>query len=451
VKIDYGPLLTDRYQLTMLQAYWQHGMDATAVFEFFVRKLPEQRNFLVAAGLEPALEFLEEFAFAPDEIEWLAGAQNFRSDFLAWLKDLRFTGDVNAMPEGTVFFPNEPILQIIAPLPEAQLVETRLVNLLNLPTAVASKAARVRLTAPNKLLVEFGLRRAHGAEASLMAARASYIAGFEGTSNVLAGRLFDIPLYGTMAHSFVQAHENEIESFEHFADANSGEIVLLIDTYDTEAAAHKVTRLAADLTQRGIKIKGVRIDSGDLPSEAAHVRAILDHAQLQDVTIFASGDLDEYALRDLIERNTPIDGFGVGTKLDTCSDAPYLNCVYKLQEYAGRPRRKRSEGKATWPGRKQVYRTLDDSDQMTNDVLTFHDAAQTASGLLVPAMRGGKRLAASPPLANVRQYAATQLEHLPDRLRSLERSEPYRVTISAALQECARALDAQNVHREAPK
>ncbi len=452
MKIDYGPLLTDRYQLTMLQAYWQHEMQATAVFEFFVRKLPEQRNFLLATGLEPALEFLEEFAFSPDDIEWLAEAQNFRPDFLAWLKDLRFTGDVNAMPEGTVFFPNEPILQIIAPLPEAQLVETRLINLLNFPTAVASKAARARLIAPNKLLVEFGLRRAHGGEAGLMAARASYIAGFQGTSNVLAGRLFDIPLYGTMAHSFVQAHENEIESFEHFADANSGEIVLLIDTYDTEAAADKVTRLAAELNPRGIKIKGVRIDSGDLPSEAARVRAILDNAQLQDVTIFASGDLDEYALRDLIERKTPIDGFGVGTKLVTCSDAPYLHCAYKLQEYAGRPRRKHSEGKATWPGRKQVYRTLDDSDQMTNDILTFHDEAQAASGgLLVPAMRGGKRLAAAQPLANARQYAATQLEQLPERLRSLDRCEPYRVTISAALQECAHALDAQNVPRETPK
>jgi nicotinate phosphoribosyltransferase len=451
VKIDYGPLLTDRYQLTMLQAYWQHGMHETAVFEFFVRKLPSERNFLLAAGLERALEFLEDFAFTPDEIEWLAQAQSFRPDFLRWLKDMRFTGDVNAMPEGTVFFPTEPILQIIAPLPEAQIVETRLINLLNFPTAVASKAARARLTAPNKLLVEFGLRRAQGAEASLMAARACYIAGFQGTSNVLAGRLFDIPLYGTMAHSFVQAHDDEIQSFEHFADANSGDIVLLIDTYDTETAARKVTHLAAALKERAIKIKGVRIDSGDLPSHAANVRTILDEAGLQDVTIFASGDLDEYALRDLIERKVPIDGFGVGTKLDTCSDAPYLNCAYKLQEYAGRPRRKHSEGKATWPGRKQVYRTLDDSDRMTNDVLTLQDETLAAEGLLAPVMRGGKRLAKPPPLADLRQYSAVQLAHLPDRLRTLDRCEPYTVTISASLRECARALDEQNISKEIPK
>ena len=347
---DYGPLLTDRYQLTMLQAYWQHGMHKTAVFEFFVRRLPAQRNFLVAAGLGQALAYLEELAFSPEDIEWLAQTQQFQSGFLRWLKDVRFTGDVNAMPEGTVFFAEEPILQVIAPLPEAQLVETRLINLLNFPTAIASKAARSVLAAPGKLLVEFGLRRAQGAEASLMAARASYLAGFAGTSNVLAGRLFDIPLYGTMAHSFIQAHDNEIEAFEHFADANSGDIVLLIDTYDTEAAAIKVADLAAALKERGIKIKGVRIDSGDLGKHAASVRAILDEARLHDVTIFASGNLDEYALRDLISNEAPIDGFGLGTRLDTSSDAPYLDCAYKLQEYAGRPRRKHSEGKATWPG-----------------------------------------------------------------------------------------------------
>ena len=444
MKIDYGPLLTDRYQLTMLQAYWQHAMHGPAVFEFFVRKLPPERNFLVAAGLELALEFLEEFAFAEEEIAWLAQVQHFRPDFLQWLKSVRFTGDVNAMPEGTVFFPNEPILQIIAPLPEAQLVETRLINLFNFQTAVASKAARSVLVAPGKLLVEFGLRRAHGADAALMAARACYLVGFQGSSNVLAGRLFNIPLYGTMAHSFIQAHDDEAEAFENFADANSGDIVLLIDTYETEAAAEKVTRLAAAWKERGIKIKGVRIDSGDLGSEARMVRAILDKAQLRDITIFASGNLDEYLLRDLVESQAPIDGFGIGTKLVTSSDAPYLNCAYKLQEYAGRPRRKHSEGKATWPGRKQVHRSLDESGRMTNDVLAFHDETSTG-GLLVPVMRNGKRLAPPASLTDCREYAVKQLAQLPDRLRTLERSDPYTVNVSPALQECARGLDAQNV------
>jgi nicotinate phosphoribosyltransferase len=443
VKAEYGPLLTDRYQLTMLQAYWQHGMHEAAVFEFFVRKLPDQRSFLVAAGLDQALAYLEEFAFSADDIEWLAQTQHFQPGFLRWLKDVHFTGDVNAMPEGTVFFPEEPILQVIAPLPEAQLVETRLINLLNFQTAIASKAARSVLVAPDKLLVEFGLRRAQGAEAALMAARATYIAGFDGTSNVLAGRLFNIPLYGTMAHSFIQAHDNEIEAFEHFADANSGDIVLLIDTYDTEAAADKVADLAAALNERGIKIKGVRIDSGDLGKHATKVRAILDAARLHDVSIFASGNLDEYALRDLIGKEAPIDGFGLGTRLDTSSDAPYLDCAYKLQEYAGRPRRKHSEGKATWPGRKQVYRRLDGFNRIASDILTFRRETLAAEALLLPAMRDGRRLTSPEPLAALQQYAATQLARLPDGLRTLDRSEPFKVAISASLRECALALDKQ--------
>ncbi len=441
---DYGALLTDRYQLTMLQAYWQHGMHETAVFEFFIRGLPAQRNFLVAAGLDQALAYLEESAFSREDIEWLAQTQQFQSGFLRWLKDVRFTGDVNAMPEGTVFFAEEPILQVIAPLPEAQLVETRLINLLNFPTAIASKAARSVLTAPGKLLVEFGLRRAQGAEASLMAARASYVAGFDGTSNVLAGRLFDIPLYGTMAHSFIQAHDNEIEAFEHFADANSGDIVLLIDTYDTKAAAIKVADLAAELKERGIKIKGVRIDSGDLGRHAASVRAILDEARLHNVTIFASGNLDEYALRDLISNEAPIDGFGLGTRLDTSSDAPYLDCAYKLQEYAGRPRRKYSEGKATWPGCKQVYRSFDSFSRIASDVLAFRQEALPAEALLIPVMRDGKRLATPQPLSSLRQYAATQLARLPDSLRTLDRSEAFKVAISESVRQCADELDDQS-------
>jgi nicotinate phosphoribosyltransferase len=445
VNTEYGPLLTDRYQLTMLQAYWQHRMHETAVFEFFVRRLPAQRGFLVAAGLAQALAYLEELAFSPDDIEWLAQTGRFQPGFLRWLKDVRFTGDVNAMPEGTVFFAEEPILQVIAPLPEAQLVETRLINLLNFPTAIASKASRSVLAAPGKLLVEFGLRRAQGAEAALMAARASYIAGFNGTSNVLAGRLFNIPLYGTMAHSFIQAHDHEVEAFEHFADANSGDIVLLIDTYNTEAAADKVVGLAAALKEREIRINAVRIDSGDLGKHAASVRAILDEARLHDVSIFASGNLDEFALRDLINNRAPIDGFGIGTRLDTSSDAPYLDCAYKLQEYAGWPRRKRSEGKTTWPGCKQVYRRLDGSNRIASDILTFRRETLAAEALLTPVMRGGKRLASPQPLPALRQYAATQLARLPDGLRTLDRSEPFQVEISESLRECARALDEENL------
>ena len=438
-----GFLLTDRYQLTMLQAYWQQGMHETAVFEFFVRKLPAQRSFLVALGLDQALSYLEESTFSDDEIDWLGQTHGFQADFLRWLRNLRFTGDVNAMPEGTVFFPHEPILQVIAPLPEAQLVETRLINLLNFQTSIASKAARSVLVAPGKLLVEFGMRRAHGAEAAVMAARATYVVGFHGTSNVLAGRLFGIPLYGTMAHSFIQAHDNEMTAFEHFAAANPGNVVLLLDTYDIEAAAAKAASLAQTLRARGTGINGVRIDSGNLGQHAANVRAILDRAGLHELTIFASGNLDEYSLRDLLANKVPIDGFGIGTRLDTISDAPYLNCAYKLQEYAGRPRRKRSEGKATWPGRKQVYREVDTSNHIKSDVLTLDKETLRTRALLKPVMRAGKRLEKSRPLSELQKYTATQLEQLPDCLRALDSSAPFEATVSTSLRECARAVDEQ--------
>jgi nicotinate phosphoribosyltransferase len=439
---DYGSLLTDLYQFTMLQGYWQHAMYETAVFEFFARNLPQRRNFLVAAGLEQAIEYLEKLAFSPADLEWLRQTQHFHPEFVCWLEKMRFTGDVNAMPEGTVFFADEPILQVIAPLPEAQFVETRLINLLNFQTTVASKAARSVLVAQNKLLVDFGLRRAHGAEAGLMAARATYLAGFGGTSTVLAGQRFNVPIYGTMAHSFVQAHADEMAAFARFADSNPGNVVLLIDTYDTEAAAEKVVRLAPQLKQRGIAVQAVRIDSGDLGSHARKVRQILDNGGLGDVRIFASGNLDENILCDLIEDGAPIDGFGVGTRLDTSSDAPYLDCAYKLQQYGGRPCRKRSEGKTTWPGRKQVYRAFDAAGGMTGDVLALYDERQEGEPLLHPVLRGGRRLDAPVPLSASRDRAARQLERLPEPLRKLDQArQTFKVKISSGLQSLALAVD----------
>jgi nicotinate phosphoribosyltransferase len=338
-------LLTDLYQLTMLQGHVDQGMEETAVFEFFVRKLPAQRNFLIAAGLEQALTFLETIQFTQEELAWIAGHGAFRADFVRYLEKFRFSGDVHAMAEGTVFYPNEPILRVTAPIAQAQLVESRLINLLHFETLIASKAARSVLMAPAKLLVDFGLRRAHGAEAGLLAARASYLAGFAGSATVLAAPLFGVPVYGTMAHSFVQAHDDEITAFDHFAHSLPENVVLLIDTYDTEAAAEKVVRVAPKLMRDGIKIKGVRLDSGDLAEHAFKVRRILDDGGLQDVTIFASGSVDEYVLEKLMQKGAPIDGFGIGTHMDTSADAPYLDCAYKLVEYAGKARRKRSEGK----------------------------------------------------------------------------------------------------------
>jgi len=434
-------LLTDLYELTMAQAYLEQGMDEPAVFEFFVRKLPTHRNFLVAAGLEQVLECLSTLHVTQEELAWLDQSRQCSRRFLHYLEALRFTGDVDAMPEGTLFFPPEPILRIVASLPLAQLVESRVINLLNFQTMVASKAARSVLVAEGKPLIDFGLRRAHGAEAGLLAARASYLAGFAGTATVLAGMAYGIPLYGTMAHSFVQAHEDEVVAFEHFAQAQPENVVLLIDTYDTEAAARKVVSLAPMLKGKGITVKGVRLDSGDLADHAPKVRRILDEGGLAHAQILASGNLDEYRLRDLVQRHAPIDSFAVGTAMTTSSDAPSLDCAYKLQEYAGRPCRKRSEGKATWPGHKQVYRYYTGDGRLAHDILTTHHDQPPGEPLLRPIMKEGRPLASSPDLAEVRRHMAAQLGQLPESLRALEIAPAYDVRISSRLHTLAQQVD----------
>ena len=435
----HSALLADLYQFTMMQSYLDRGMNGTAVFEFFVRRLPRQRGFLMAAGLQQALAFLQQLRFTDEELSWLAGCGRFSHDFVDTLAKLRFAGDVDAMPEGTVFFANEPVLRIIAPLPVAQLVETRLINILHFQCLIASKAARMVLAAPGKLLVDFGLRRAHEAEAGLMAARASYLAGFGGTATVLAGARWDIPLYGTMAHSYILAHDSEDEAFLHFARSHRDNVVLLIDTYDTERAAARIISLAAMLAREGIRIQSVRLDSGDLAEHAFKVRHIFDDGGLHDVRIFASGNLDEYQLQDISAREAPIDGFGIGTRMDTSSDAPYLDCAYKLQEYAGVPRRKISEGKATLPGSKQVYRRYNGA--MREDILTVDGDVQDGEPQIRPYMRDGKLLAPYPDLAELRSYAAAQLARLPDHLRRLENRPAYPVRVSPALRQLARQVD----------
>lgn len=438
---ERSALLTDLYQLTMLQAYYEQGMVDTAVFEFFVRRLPPARGFLLAAGLEPALAFLENLRLTEEELDWVRNSGRFSRDFVDELAQLRFTGDVHAVPEGTIVFANEPILRVTAPMPQAQLVESRLINILHAHTVFASKAARCALAAPGKLLVDFGMRRAHGAEAALAAARASYIAGFDGTSNVLAGALYGIPVFGTMAHSFVQAHATEELAFEHFAQAQPDNVTLLIDTYDTEAGARKVAAVAPRLQARGVAIRAVRLDSGDLCEHARRVRGILDDGGLGEVRIFSSGSLDEYILSDLLGRGAPIDGFGVGTHMDTSSDAPYLDCAYKLMEYAGQPRRKRSEGKATLPGRKQAYRRYDAAGAMRGDLLTLEDDEQQGEALIRPVMRAGRRLAPAERLEEIRARAARGLARLPQPLRRLGTEPAYPVTVSAALKGLAAAVD----------
>jgi nicotinate phosphoribosyltransferase len=421
-----SPLLTDLYELTMLQAYYERGMTDPAVFELFVRKLPPKRDFLVAAGLEQALDFIEGMRFGEEELDWIRTCGHFKPAFADRLAKLRFTGDVHALPEGTILFPNEPLLRVTAPLPEAQLLETRILNLMHFQTAIASKAARSRLAAGAKGLIDFGLRRAHGAEAGLLAARASYLAGFDGTSTALAGARFGIPVFGTMAHSFVQAHDVEADAFAHFAAAFPEKAVLLIDTYDTVEGARIAVRATPEL-------KGVRLDSGELDDLSRKVRQILDANGAKSAIIFASGNLDEDAVGRLVAAGAPIDSYGVGTAMTTSADQPYLDAVYKLQEFAGRPRRKRSTGKATWPGRKQVYRRYTVEGSFLGDTVTLETDALPADPLIVPVMRGGRRLP-QPSLEESRKHCLRQLARLP-------KAFPYPVEISPALRAAADAVD----------
>ncbi len=429
-------LLTDLYQLTMVTVYHALGMERMAVFEFFVRRLPARRGFLVAAGLEQALDYLEALEFTGPELHWLESTGRFTADALQRLARLRFTGDVDAMPEGSIFFAGEPILRVVAPLPEAQLVESRLINLLNLQSLIASKAARCRLAAGARRLADFGLRRAHGAEAGLLAARACYLAGFDSTATVEAGRLFGIPLSGTMAHSFIQAHDDEVAAFRDFARIHPNGVTLLLDTYDTVRAAHAVVALRRE----GVPVGAVRLDSGDLAALSREVRQILDAGGCREVQIVASGNLDELEIARLLAAGAPIDVFGVGTKLDVSADAPYLDCVYKIQEYDGRPRRKRSAGKATWPGRKQVYREYDATGRIVRDTIGLVDEPLPGAPRLQPMMRGGRRLPQA-SLDQARANARREFDTLPDRCRRLADPEPLVPEVSPGLRELAERVD----------
>jgi nicotinate phosphoribosyltransferase len=436
-----SPLLTDLYQFTMLQAYFDRRMFAPATFELFVRRLPPTRNFLIAAGLEQAVDYLRDLHLTSEDLAQLRATGLFREPFLDWLGMLRFTGDLHAIPEGTVVFGNEPLLRVTAPLPEAQLVESRLVNLLHFQTSIASKAARCVLAAPGKTLVDFGMRRAHGSEAALYAARASYLTGFAGTATMLAHPRFGIPVFGTMAHSFVQAHDTESGAFEHFLDSHQSAITLLIDTYDTETAAHRVVELARRRTDR--KIASVRLDSGDLAALARRVRAIFDAAGLREIGIFASGGLDEHSVAKLVVGGAPIDGFGIGTSLDVADDCPALDCAYKLQEYAGRPRRKRSAGKATWPGAKQVYRHRNSRGELERDTVAAASEPPSGDPLLSAVLRAGQLVAPLPTLDAIRRHTATELSALPPVLRGLDTHAEHRVDISAELVALAARVDAE--------
>ncbi|MFV0438125.1 MAG: nicotinate phosphoribosyltransferase [Desulfopila sp.] len=425
-----SPLLTDLYQLTMMQVYHDRNMEDEAVFELFFRSLPDQRDVLVACGLAQVLDYLTHLRFSPEEIAFLREDGRFDRRFLDSLATLRFTGAVHAMPEGTIFFANEPVIRITAPLNQAQLIETRLINIIQFQTLIASKAVRMKQAAPDKMLVDYGFRRAQGGEAGVLAARASYLAGFSGTATVLAGKLFGIPLFGTMAHSFIQAHDSEQEAFVNFGLSHPDNVVLLLDTYDTERAAKKVVAMANEFRRQNIVIKGVRLDSGDTIEMSRRVRAILDEGGLQDTSILVSGNLDEYILEQFRSQQAPVDGFGIGTKMTTSADLPYLDCCYKMVEYKGIGRRKLSKGKATWPGKKQVYRHLSPERLMTGDTLALADETPQGTPLLQQYMAGGKLITELPSLTASREYLLEQLAQLPPRP---QRGKAYPVEPSPTL------------------
>ncbi len=428
---DLG-LLTDLYELTMLQAYVMEGMTDTAVFDLFARRLPPTRNYLVACGLENVLDYLQNVRFSAKSLEYLASLGKFSREFLDYLADFRFTGDVYAVPEGTVVFANEPVLEVIAPLPEAQLVETFLLNQVHYQTVVASKAARVVSAAGGRTVVDFGLRRYHGIDAGLKAARAAYIAGVDATSNVLAGMFYGIPVTGTMAHSYVLAHDSEIDAFRRFTECYP-DTVLLVDTYDTLEGVRRVAELSTRLGN-DFRVRAIRLDSGDLAELARQSRRLLDDAGLGRVGIFASGDLDEHRIRDLVAAEAPISGFGVGTRMGVSADAPYLNSAYKLVSYAGQGRMKLSADKSTLPGRKQIFR-LTENNRVVRDVIGLFDESIAGQRLLRLVMHGGKRQPdASPALESVRSHCAEQRASLTDSLIDLGPVEvPYDVEIGPGL------------------
>jgi nicotinate phosphoribosyltransferase len=439
--IHHSALLTDLYELTMSAAYFENKFEGRATFELFVRSLPPQRNFLIAAGLQQALDYLETVHFEEEDVAYLQQQPVFshvKPEFFDYLRSFRFSGEVWAMPEGTPVFGEEPLLSVTAPIIEAQIVETYLLSLITFQSMIASKAARCVTAAQGRDVVEFGTRRAHGPEAGLLAARAAYIGGCAGTSNVEAGLRFGVPIFGTLAHSFVMAYEDEEDAFRRFQQLYPEHSILLVDTYDSLAAIDKIIRA-------GLRPRGVRVDSGDLLELSQEMRRRLDAGGLRDTRIFASGDLDEFAIQELLSGGACVDGFGVGTALATSKDAPALGGVYKLVEVKNGSAHsfpaKFSTDKMTYPGRKQVFRFLTEAGALRRDLIACHEEKfPHGQPLLECVMRGGKRLHPSPPLREVRENAIQQTGKLPAYCRQLSSTRKYEVEFSAELQKLMRSV-----------
>ncbi len=427
-------LFTDLYELTMAAAYFAHDMHAPATFSVFARDPDRKRPYFMFAGLEPLLEALATFRFGDGDIAYLQETGRFPAPFLDFLARLRFSGSVRSMAEGTLFFAGEPVLEITAPVIEAQLVETLVLNMLNVHTLTATKAARCIAAAGGRPLVDFSLRRTHGYDAGMAVARSAYIAGFEATSNVLAGKTYGIPISGTMAHSFITAFGNETDAFNAYADTFPGATVLLIDTYDVEQGARNAVVTARRLRERGSELVGVRLDSGDMVEQSRRVRQILDAAGLTAVRIFASSGFDEFKIHDTIRAGGCIDAFGVGTHMGVSADAPFMDIVYKMVCYDNRDVKKKSTGKPMLAGAKQVFRTTSASGRLAGDMIGHRDETMAdAEALLATVMENGRQTHPAPSLQHIREYAANRFEQLPDVHKRLHEPVPYPVSVSRTL------------------
>ena len=446
-------LFTDLYELTMAQAYWQHDCFAPATFSLYFRNNPPDRAYALLAGVEEALDFIEALRFTDADIAYLRSLSLFDDAFLDWLPSLRFTGDVRAMREGELLFPDEPALEVTAPVIEAQMVETAVINAVNLQTMFATKAARVLHAAQGQAVADFAARRTHGREAADRLARASYIAGFVGTSNVRAAARYSIPPIGTMAHSLIAAFPTEADAFDAYAESFPDTATLLVDTYDSVNGTRHAVETARRLRERGHALRAIRIDSGDLLRLSAECRKLLDDAGLQDVGIIASGGLDEFEIDDLVRAGAPITGFGVGTKLGVSADAPWCDWVYKLVEYDDQPMLKLSPGKATMAGRKQVYRRANADGALRSDLIALigEDAPPDGSrALLEPAIEQGRRVRPAPALAAVRERAASSLAGFPEAYKALRSPPEYPVEHTWALDELQWGLTQNLLAREMP-
>jgi nicotinate phosphoribosyltransferase len=442
-------LLTDLYQLTMAACYFDQDMHQEATFSLFIRKYPGHRAYFVAAGLAEALHYLETLRFTAEDLDYLAATGLFQSRFLDYLKGVRFTGRVHALPEGSIFFVDEPILEVSAPIIEAQLVETFIINAVNLQTMIATKASRSVYAAAGRPVVDFSLRRTQGTDAGLKVARASYLAGFLGSSNVMAGKIYGMPIFGTMAHSYITSFPHEIDSFRVFARNFPTITTLLIDTYgNTSGAQHAVT-VAKEMEARGQRLNFVRLDSGDMAAISREVRQILDSHGLEYVRILASGGFDEHKIAQVLDDGARIDSFAVGTKMGVSADAPYFDIAYKLVRYGKQPVMKLSTGKVTLVDKKQVWRTFDSQGAMERDTIALRDEAMPAgTPLLQPVMADGRIIRPRPSLAESRDYFQAQFARLPEGHKALRDPTPYPVSLSPGLKELQSRVVQQIRQRE---